>query len=115
MSARHNLKFVEAAILRLQAQLASEIASLEGLLKDPSASTHHPDLVDTICEIAHRCVSVTGAISMLQKSIGVVPAGPVVAPATPPLTEKDLKERSAAFRKSIGDPPAPPPKKKKKT
>ena len=110
MSARHNLKFVEAAILRLQAQLASEIASLEGLLKDPSAATHHPDLVDTICEIAHRCVSVTGAIAMLQKSIGTLPT----ATATPPLTEKDLKERSAVFRKSIGDPPIPPPKKKKK-
>jgi hypothetical protein len=51
---------------------------------------------------------------MLQKSIGVAPAAPVTAPATPPLTEKDLKERSAAFRKSIGDAPAPPPKKKKK-
>ena len=114
MSARHNLKFVEAAILRLQAQLASEIASLEGLLKDPSASTHHPDLVDTICEIADRCVSVTGAIAMLQKSIGILPTAAATPPATPPLTEKDLKERSAAFRKSIGDAPTPPPKKKKR-
>jgi hypothetical protein len=112
MNPNHNLKFIEAAVLRLQSELATDIARLEGLLKDPSASTHHSDLVDTICDLAHQCVSATGAIQMLQNSI---PSHTPGEPVNPPLTEEDLKARSAVFRKSVDAGTTPPKKKKKKS
>ena len=137
MSAKHNLKFLEAAILRLRADVVADTALLESLLRDASSASVHEDLADYITEIAQRCVANDEASKFLQKSLPTPPApkpqpikqepvdddepGPVGRPPKSPsppssIKENELRARSATFRKSMGEGPGlPPTDKKKKT
>lgn len=137
MSAKHNLKFMEAAILHLRSEIISDIALLETLLKDPTAASTHPNLVMDITEIARRCVANEQTSSFLKKNIpssspSNIPLPPVIVEeeaddgspgpvGTPPsqhykpaLTEKELRKRSPTFRKSINKSPKPPTEKDEK-
>ena len=132
MNAKHNLKFIEAAVLQLRSEVMSDVALLETLLKDPTAATARDDLVGEIAEIALRCVANEQAASFLRNNMPaaaptkVAPTpvdveedeeeddmpGPVGTPPSRPrghaITEKELRKRSPTFRKSINESPAPP-------
>ena len=130
MNAKHNLKFIEAAVLQLKSEVMSDVALLETLLKDPTAATTRDDLAGEITEIALRCVANEQAASFLRNNMPAaaptkVPPtpvdveededdmpGPVGTPPSRPrgraITEKELRKRSPTFRKSINESPAPP-------
>ena len=113
MNPTHNLKFVEAAILKLRSEITSDVAVLEALLKDPTAATTNEDIVEDICRLAHRCVATDAAAAFLQKSLPAqTPQRPPVPP-TPPIKGDDLIKRSPTLRRQTGDEP-PISKKKKK-
>ena len=133
MSAKHNLKFLEAAVLRLRADVIADTALLESLLKDASSASTHEDVVDYITEIAQRCVANDATAKFLQQSLPSLPdpkpqtpkqqvvddePGPVgrppKSPPRPPIKDGELRDRSATFRKSMGESPTPPSTKKKK-